>query len=72
MVIWDVRRAQVLESWIGEFSLSVHIRMERIDDWWFSRIYGPNKVLLRESFWDEIAGLQKVVRNGVSGGILMW
>lgn len=56
LVVWDVRRVNVVESLIGDFSVSIHVRRDG-EDWWFTGIYDPTKSLAMGSFWYEIVGL---------------
>ena len=43
LVIWDVRTVQVIDSLLGDFSLSVLIDDDDDNDkWWFTGVYGPN------------------------------
>ena len=56
LLIWDVRSVRVIDSLIGEFSVSIHIEDER-EKWWFTGVYGPSSYRNRGLFWDELAGL---------------
>lgn len=55
-IIWDARRVSVVDSLIGNFSVSIKIENGDLS-WWMSGIYGPNRSNGREDFWDELAGL---------------
>lgn len=59
VIIWDSRRVSVLESLVGNFSVSIKIENGDLP-WWFSRIYGPCRAAGRSEFWDELAGLGKI------------
>ena len=56
VIIWDSRRVSVVESLVGDFSVSINIENGDLP-WWFSGIYGPFRVAGRSDFWDELAGL---------------
>ena len=59
LVIWDVRSVRVIDSLIGEFSVSVLIEDER-EKWWFTWVYDPNLYNSKGLFWDEMAGLGSI------------
>ena len=59
LVIWDVRSVRVIDSLIGDFSVSVLIEDEA-EKWWFTGVYGPNSHNSRGLFWDEVAGLESI------------
>ena len=54
-----MRSVWVIDSLIGEFSVSVLIEDER-EKWWFTGVYGPNSYNSRGLFWDEMAGLVSI------------
>uniref|UniRef100_A0A803QQM3 Reverse transcriptase domain-containing protein n=1 Tax=Cannabis sativa TaxID=3483 RepID=A0A803QQM3_CANSA len=60
LLIWDTRTISVLDSLVGEFSISVLINAEGKEPWWFSGVYGPCSYKLRPEFWDELAGLSSI------------
>ncbi|KAM6550152.1 hypothetical protein CsatB_021828 [Cannabis sativa] len=60
LLIWDTRSITVLGSMIGEFSISVLIKTEEKEPWWFSGVYGPCSYKARSDFWDEMAGLSSI------------
>ena len=62
LVIWDVRSVRVIDSLIGDFSVSVLIEDEK-EKWWFTGVYGPNSHSSRGLFWDELAGLSSICGN---------
>uniref|UniRef100_A0A803PZS0 DUF4283 domain-containing protein n=1 Tax=Cannabis sativa TaxID=3483 RepID=A0A803PZS0_CANSA len=53
LLIWDTRTISVLDSLVGDFSISVLIKAEGKDPWWFFRVYGSCSYKLRPVFWDE-------------------
>ena len=69
LVIWDVRSVRVIESLLGDFSVSVLIEEEE-EKWWFTGVYGPSSYSSRGLFWDELAGFGSICRNKwcVGGG----
>uniref|UniRef100_A0A803P8A0 Reverse transcriptase domain-containing protein n=1 Tax=Cannabis sativa TaxID=3483 RepID=A0A803P8A0_CANSA len=60
LLIWDTRIISVLDSLVGEFSISVLINAEGKEPWWFSGVYGPCSYKIRHVFWDELAGLSSI------------
>ena len=48
LVVWDVRRIKVVESFLGDFSVT--IKVEEGDFWWLSSVYGPNHYSKRGLF----------------------
>ena len=52
LLVWDSRRLKVTENLIGDFSVSIRVKMENLEDWWFSGIYGPPSAYSRGEFWD--------------------
>ena len=57
--MWDTRRVKVLENLVGNFSISICMKMDN-SEWWFLGIYGPPSVSSRGEFWDELAGLWEI------------
>ena len=57
MMIWNTKCVSVVESVIGEFSVSIKIKGFDGNDWWLSGVYEPNSVRERRLFWEELAGL---------------
>uniref|UniRef100_A0A803PZR9 Reverse transcriptase domain-containing protein n=1 Tax=Cannabis sativa TaxID=3483 RepID=A0A803PZR9_CANSA len=60
LLVWDTRSVTVLDSLVGEFSISTLIQAEGKNPWWFFGIYGPCSYKLRPDFWDELAGLKEI------------
>ena len=60
---WDIKRVKVLGNLVGNFSISICIKTDNLDDWWFSGIYGPPSVSSRAEFWDELVGLWEICRR---------
>ena len=60
LLMWDVRRVNVKDSLLGEFSASILVELEASSGWWFSGVYGPSKACFRDRFWDEIASLSSL------------
>ena len=58
--MWDVRQVTVIDSLIGEFSVSILVKGMGTNNWWLSGLYGPSKVCNRDRFWDELAGLSTI------------
>ena len=50
LLVWDSRRLKVIENLIGDFSVSIRVKMDNFEDWWFSGIYGPPSAASREEF----------------------
>ena len=68
-MMWDVRRVKVIGNLIGDFSISICMQTDNMEEWWFSGIYGPPSVSSRGEFWDEIVGLSEICgRNWCLGG----
>ena len=59
MVIWDVRSIRVIDSLIGDFTVSIHNK-DKNEKWWFTGVYGPSSYNGRGLFWDELAGLRTI------------
>ena len=57
LIMWDVRRVNVKDSLLGEFSALILVDIEGGSSWWFSGVYGPSKACFRDRFWDELVGL---------------
>ena len=49
LLIWDVRRVNVKENMVGDFTISVKID-DGSGDWWFTGLYGPCKASVRGTF----------------------
>ena len=60
LLMWDTRRVKVIGNLIGDFSISISMKIENSEDWSFSGIYGPPFVSSRGLFWDEIVGLSEI------------
>ena len=60
LLVWDSRRVKVIENFIGDFSVSIRLRMDNTDEWWLSGIYGPPSVCSRGEFWDKLVGLSEL------------
>ena len=58
--MWNVRQVNVIDSLLGEFSVSILMDNEGSSNWWFSGVYGPSKAYFRDRFWDEVAGLSSL------------
>ena len=58
IVMWDRRRTEVIDSLVGEFTVSIQIKDDK-GEWWFSGVYGPNFSYKRSEFWDELGGLSE-------------
>ncbi|XP_062097049.1 uncharacterized protein LOC133803120 [Humulus lupulus] len=63
LVVWDTRSVSVIDSLVGDFSVSIYLVAEGKELWWFSGVYGPVVYGKRESFWDELAGLSAICGN---------
>ena len=50
LVVWDSRRLKVTENLIGDFSVSIRVKMENFEAWWFSGFMVLFLSLLRETF----------------------
>ena len=50
LVMWDTRRVKVVNNLIGDFSISICMKMDNLEEWWFSGIYGPLPFLLGGNF----------------------
>ena len=62
LIIWDVRSMRVIDSLIGDFSVSIQIEDEK-EKWWFIGVDGPSSYSGRGLFWDELAGLGSICGN---------
>ena len=59
LVFWDTRKLELVESEIGEFSVTCMFK--NVGDgfiWAFTRVYGPVKRSKRELFWEELGALR--------------
>ncbi|XP_062109433.1 uncharacterized protein LOC133820653 [Humulus lupulus] len=63
LVVWDTRSVSVIDSLVGDFSVSIFLKAEGKEPWWLSRVYGPVVYGKRERFWDELAGLSAIYGN---------
>ena len=55
--MWDVK---VIENLIGDFFVSICLKMDNLKEWWFSGIYDPPSASSRRKFWDELMGLCEI------------
>lgn len=44
LLAWNMRRVTVTDSLLGEFSISTKIQPPFGNDWWLTRVYGPNQL----------------------------
>ena len=59
LLIWDKRRISLVDSMVGNFSVSCLFKMEEDGfQWVFSRVYGPIEKSLREHFWEELGSIK--------------
>ena len=59
LLIWDKRRISLVDSLVGNFSVSCLFRMEEDEfQWVFSGVYGPVEKSLRELFWEELGSIK--------------
>ena len=49
LMMWDTRRVKITKNLIRDFSISICIRMDNLEEWWFSGIYGPLSISSRGS-----------------------
>ncbi|XP_062083441.1 uncharacterized protein LOC133789680 [Humulus lupulus] len=63
LVVWDTRSVSVIDSLVGDFSISICVKAEGKDPWWFSGVYGPVAYGKRDSFWDELARLSIICED---------
>lgn len=49
VIVWDVRRVSVLDSMLGDFTVSIEIAYGD-DSWWFTGAYGPCRPHGRKRF----------------------
>ena len=59
MVYWDTRKLELVETEIGDFSVTC--MFTNVGDgfrWAFTRVYGPVKRSKRELFWEELGALR--------------
>ena len=61
--MWDVRRVNVIDSLLRQFSASILVDTEGGSSWWFSSVYGPSQACFRDRFWDELVGLSILCRD---------
>ena len=57
LMMWDSRRVKVTDNLIGEFSVSICMKLDNLGEWWFSGIYKPPSAASRKEFWDKLVGL---------------
>ncbi|POO01038.1 AP endonuclease 1, binding site, partial [Trema orientale] len=57
LIVWDVRRVKVINTLLGDFSVSILVEGDGETNWWFTGVYGPYSYNSRDNFWDELAGL---------------
>lgn len=57
LIMWNTKIVSVLESVVGDFTVSIKIEGCNDQHWWLSGVYGPNNVRERINFWEEVAGL---------------
>lgn len=55
--MWDERVVVECEVVVGVFSLSIRFRKRDNNEWWLTRVYGPNRSGDRREWWDELVGL---------------
>ncbi|PON41702.1 Endonuclease/exonuclease/phosphatase [Parasponia andersonii] len=68
-ILWDVWRARITSSFIGECLVSILVE-ESGGELWFSGIYSPSRASCRSSFWDELARLWGICDyNWCLGGV---
>ena len=60
LLMWDTRRVKVLQNLVGSFSVSIKMKTDNSEEWWFSRIYGPPSTSSRGEFWDELVCLWEI------------
>ena len=59
LLIWDKRRIRLVDSMLGNFSVSCLFRREEDGfQWVFSGVYGPVDKSLRELFWEELGSIK--------------
>ena len=59
LLIWDKRRIRLVDSLVGNFSVSCLFKMEEDGfQWVFSGVYGPVDKNLRELFWEELGSIK--------------
>lgn len=56
-IIWDRRRTKVIDSMVGEYSVSIHVAEADGSTWWLSGVYGPATYRGRSDFLEEIGAL---------------
>lgn len=55
LVMWDTQSVAVLNSWKGDFSLSVLVEdLRNSAKWLLTSLYGPNSSEKRKEFWNEL------------------
>lgn len=52
----------------GIFTLSVRVEVMGYGEWWVIAVYGPTRVLGRDSFWEELHGLVGLRSRWFIGG----
>lgn len=57
LLIWDTRFASKIDSFHGNFSVSVLLEIKGRGSWWFTSVYGPNCPRQRSFFWEELGFL---------------
>ena len=59
LLFWDKRRNSMVDSMVGNFSVSCLFKM--VEDgfqWAFTGVYGPVEKNLREIFWEELGSIK--------------
>ena len=54
LIIWDFKKLCSEEVVIGSFSVSVKFVLDGCGPLWLSAVFGPNSLLLRKDFWEEL------------------
>ena len=56
-IIWDTRKVKVIDSLVGDFSVSILVEENNGTQWWLSGVYGPSTPFRRSDFWEELGAL---------------
>ena len=50
LLMWDTRRVKATNNLIGDFSISICMKMDNLEKWWFSGIYSRPSVSSKGNF----------------------
>lgn len=58
-MIWDATKIEMVDCWVGLFSVSILGRLRGYDkNWVAAGVYGPQEGILLHSFLEELGSMQ--------------